>query len=52
MRSIETVLSAVPAFAAGGQSEVPEPDTIALLTLATAGIVIGRRWSVKRPPEN
>lgn len=50
--SVVFLVSVVPALALANQVEVPEPDTIALLTLATAGIIFGRRWSAKRPPKD
>ncbi|MBX9643242.1 MAG: PEP-CTERM sorting domain-containing protein [Novosphingobium sp.] len=41
--------AASPALAADGFS-IPEPSTLALLAMGTAGLIIGRR-SGRRPPE-
>lgn len=40
---------ASPALAADGFA-IPEPSTLALLAMGTAGLIIGRR-AAKRPPE-
>ena len=42
---------AAPAHAAGGSFVLPEPDMVTLLSLAIAGVMIGRRMSNRRPPE-
>ena len=60
MRSIKTVLTSavvllsttVSAMAQSSRAEVPEPDTIALISLAMAGIILGCRWAAKRPPKD
>ncbi|MCB2047881.1 MAG: PEP-CTERM sorting domain-containing protein [Novosphingobium sp.] len=31
---------------------MPEPDTIALLAMAAAGIILGRRWAARHPPKD
>jgi len=49
-----TVISmalAAPAFATDGTS-VPEPNMIAMLSLAMAGVLIGRRMAKSDPPKD
>lgn len=52
LRSIPAMLPAllmtVPAHASGGVA-LPEPSSMLLFTLGTAGVVIGRKLSAKRP---
>ena len=42
----------VPAMAQGLVVEVPEPNVAALLAFAAAGVFIGRRMSVRKPPQD
>ena len=42
---------AAPAFAADSVP-LPEPSTLTLLSLGAAGVLIGRRFSRKRPSED
>jgi hypothetical protein len=46
------ILFSAPAFASGGNASVPEPNMVTLLTLASAGVMIGRRMSSKAPPQD
>lgn len=39
----------VPAYAAGGSVQLPEPSGMVLLALGFAGVAVGRRFSSKRP---
>ncbi|HKX78394.1 MAG TPA: PEP-CTERM sorting domain-containing protein [Novosphingobium sp.] len=41
--------AAAPAYAAGSVT-LPEPSTMTLMALASAGVVLGRRLSKKKPP--
>ena len=60
MRSIKAVLTSaavllsttVSAMAASSRTEVPEPNTVALISLAMAGIILGRRWAARKPPKD
>ncbi|WP_229814059.1 PEP-CTERM sorting domain-containing protein [Novosphingobium colocasiae] len=45
---LPALLIAAPAHAAGGVV-LPEPSSMLLFTLGTAGVVIGRKLSAKRP---
>ena len=40
------------AFAASRSFVLPEPDPLALVVLGLAGVVIGRRLAIKKPPGN
>ena len=42
--------NSAPAFAEGGTA-VPEANTVSLMSLALAGVLIGRRMAKQRPPE-
>ncbi len=44
-------LFATPAYAEGS-SAVPEANTITLISLAMAGVLIGRRMAKRRPEED
>ncbi|WP_374409817.1 PEP-CTERM sorting domain-containing protein [Novosphingobium colocasiae] len=46
--ALPALLTAVPAHASGGVV-LPEPSSMLLFTLGTAGVVIGRKLSAKRP---
>lgn len=46
------LLSATPAFAGTGLGVVPEPNVVTLLTLASAGVLVGRRMSSRKPPQD
>lgn len=45
------MLSTTAAFANGADAPIPEPNMVTLLAMASAGILIGRRMSSRRPPE-
>jgi len=42
-------LWATPAFAAGGSVQLPEPSALVLLSMGVSGVVLGRRFSRKKP---
>ena len=46
---VTAFVAAAPAHA-GNSVALPEPSTMTLLALASAGVVLGRRMSRKRPP--
>ncbi len=46
------LMLAAPAYASGQDAEVPEANMVSLLSLAMAGVLIGRRMSSKRPPRD
>lgn len=40
-----------PAAHAAANAPIPEPDMLALLSLAIAGVILGRSLARKRPPD-
>jgi len=49
--AIVSMVFAMPAYAQGG-TVVPEPNSIAVLSLAMAGVLIGRRMAKGNPPQD
>jgi hypothetical protein len=49
--SLASLACAAPAYAAEGLM-LPEPGSVTLVSLALAGVIVGRRMSNKRPPKD
>ncbi len=46
------IATTAPAMAQGAVPKVPEPSVAVLLALAVAGVFIGRRMGVRKPPKD
>ncbi|MBV1918812.1 MAG: hypothetical protein KUG65_12245 [Sphingomonadaceae bacterium] len=46
------IISTLPALAGDPNAQVPEPSMVTIISLACAGVLIGRRMAAKRPPRD